>query len=211
MNLDFIKNKKAGISKGLLVISLLLVVAMAVKVLAFGTMSIRMPGRIRSAVEHGKCDDEATKERLAKFTETAGKLKAKNMFAPAPKPKPPGCTGILGDTVIINGKGYKVGEEVGGAKIVAIGPKEVTILWEGKEMKIQPFAKMPQPPPPPAKVKEAEKAELKPAAAQPEAVKNNKETPEPKQAKRERGGGRPGQRRNRNGSGEAREGDRRGR
>ena len=62
------------------------------------------------------------------------------MFAPpAPKPKPPVCTGVLGDTAIINGKAYKIGQDVGGAKIVSIRPMEVMILWQGKEVNLPTF------------------------------------------------------------------------
>jgi len=141
MKFEYNKNNKEYLSKALFIISVALAVLMVLKVAAFGISSSRIGGRIEKAIAQSKHDDESVKKCLAGYTEAANELKKKNIYSPPqPKPKPPICVGILGDTAIINGKGYKVNEEVGGAKIVSIDPKAVTILWEGKEMNLYPFA-----------------------------------------------------------------------
>ena len=85
--------------------------------------------------------DEAVKACIAANRGAADKIKERNMFAePKAKPKPPACSAILGSKALIGDKWYGVGDEVGGAKITAIGPREITIIWEEKEKKLFPFA-----------------------------------------------------------------------
>jgi hypothetical protein len=140
MNFDYIKNKKQYLPKGLCILSLFLIGVMIFKVVVFGVGYITLPGRIETAVAAFGQNDKNIEKSVSKRQEAVEKLKQKNMFIPpAPAPNPPVCTGVLGDTAIINGQGYKVGQEVGGAKIVAIGPTEVTILWQEKEMKLPAF------------------------------------------------------------------------
>ena len=65
------------------------------------------------------------------------------MFAPPiPKKHPVNkdqVLGILGSEVLINGKWYKTGDNVGDAKIVAITPIDVRIEWDGNEQVFIPF------------------------------------------------------------------------
>jgi len=141
MKLDGIKNPKEYISKALFGVSLVLAVLTAGKVLGFAVSSIRTGGRIEAAVAKNGQNDEAVKACTAANRAAADKIKERNVFAePKAKSKPPTCSAILGSKVLINDKWYKVGDEVGGAKITAIGPREVTILWEEKEKKLFPFA-----------------------------------------------------------------------
>jgi hypothetical protein len=141
MNFNHIENRKEHISKILLIVSLLFAVATAGKVLAFAVTSLRIGPRIEAAVAQNGQNDESVKAGLADSRAAADKLKQKNMFAePKPKPKPPACSAILGSKALINGKWYKTGDEVAGAKIVTIGPKDVTVLWQEKETKLIPFA-----------------------------------------------------------------------
>jgi len=86
---------------------------------------------------------------FAKYKALANELKKNNLFVPpSPKQHPvKEVLGILGNEVIIRDKLYKVGDKVGEAKIVAIGPTEVTIEWDGKEKPFAPIdAAMPQAP-----------------------------------------------------------------
>ena len=150
MNFNYIKNKEKYFSKALLLLSLLLIALLVFKVAAFGIGSILLPDKINTAVTASTEKAQGDEEDKTKNNEAVEKLKQKNMFTPpAPKPVPPACSGVLGDEVIINGKGYKVGQEVGGAKIVAITPNEVTILWEEKEMKLPVFGAVRSNGPPP--------------------------------------------------------------
>jgi len=141
MNFDHIKNNKRYVSKALLIASLLLAILTVGKVLGFAVTSLRIGLRIEDAVAKNEHNDEAVQVSLTQSREAADKLKENNIFAGTkPKPKPPVCNGILGNMALINGKWYKVGDEVSGAKIVAIGPKDITIFWEDKEKKLVPFA-----------------------------------------------------------------------
>jgi len=153
MNFDYIKNKKQYLPKIMCILALHLIGVMVIKAGVFGVGYITLPSRIEKAVAAFGQNDEAVEKNVSKRQEAVNELKQKNMFVPpAPVPKPPVCTGVLGDTAIINGKGYKVGQEVAGAKIVAIGPTEITIMWMEKEMKLPAFGagKITPPAPPPA-------------------------------------------------------------
>jgi hypothetical protein len=134
------KNRKQLFPKCLCVLAMLLILGTFLKVAAFGIGSISLGGRVEKAVTGFGQNDENIEKSVSKRHEAIKSLKQRNMFGPpAPKPKPPVCTGVLGDTAIMNGKAYKVGQDVGGAKVVSIGPMEVMILWQGKEMKLPAF------------------------------------------------------------------------
>ena len=134
------KNRKQLLPKCLFVLAMLLILGTFLKVAAFGIGSVSLGGRVEKAVTGFDQNDENIEKSVSKRQETIKNLKQKNMFVPPPpKPKPPVCIGVLGDTAIINGKPYKVGQDVGGAKVVSIGPTEIMILWQGKEMKLPAF------------------------------------------------------------------------
>lgn len=141
MKLDNIKNKQDVISKALLVLSAFLVVALLFKVAAFGYTSYRLPMVLQEAAEQNKQSDEQIQEYLAGWRENGDKLKKEHMFAPPKQKRPlPTCTGIIGDSALFGDKLHKVGDDVQGGKIVAVGPTDVTILWEEKEQKLVPFS-----------------------------------------------------------------------
>ena len=152
MNFEFIKKRPQYLSKFLWLLTLFLACAMVTRVFAFGVTSLRSSSKLKAGLAAQKQDDETVKSCLAKNSEAAGKLKEKNMFvAPSKqKPKPPVCLGLFGSSAIFKDKGdklYKVGDKIKckagenstEAEIVAIGPNEVTIMWEEKEMKLKPF------------------------------------------------------------------------
>ena len=152
MNFEFIKKKPQYLSKFLWLLTVFLACAMVTRVFAFGVMSLRSNSKLKAGLAAQKQDDETVKSCLVKNREAAGKLKEKNMFvAPSKeKPKPPVCLGLFGNSAIFKDKGdklYKVGDKIKckadenstEAEIVAIGPNEVTIMWEEKEMKLKPF------------------------------------------------------------------------
>ena len=96
------------------------------------------------------------------------------MFGPpVPKPKPPVCTGVLGDTAIINGKAYKVGQDAGGAKIVSIAPTEVMVLWQDKEIRLPAFGAGKIAPSTPQPVQKRSKKKLKAKPVKKTAVASN--------------------------------------
>lgn len=141
MKLDNLKEKEGWISISLFWVSAFLCVLIFVKLGSFFVTSARVEGLVEDAVAQSKPDPNDAKKYLAKFKEVADELKKKNMFAPPP-PKPGWPVSrvqILGHTAFINGDWRKVGDDIGGAKILEIGPAYVKMVWEGKEKTFSPF------------------------------------------------------------------------
>ena len=142
MKLDNLKEKQGLISLSLLCVSGLLGVLITAKLGSFFVTSARMEKLVEDAVAQSKPDANDAKEYLAKFKEVAEELKKKNMFAPPP-PKPGWpvrkVEGILGNMAFIKGGWRKVGDEIGGAKVLEIKPTYVKVVWEGKEKIFSPF------------------------------------------------------------------------
>lgn len=78
---------------------------------------------------------------LAAGRTSAEELKKKSLFVKTPPRQHPisEVLGILGDEALINGKWCKVGESVGDAKIVAIEPTKVKVVWDGQEKEFTPI------------------------------------------------------------------------
>lgn len=68
-------------------------------------------------------------------------LKKNNLFAPpAPKQYPISeVIGILGNEALINGQWHKAGDTVAGAKILAIEPTKVKVVWNGQKKEFMPI------------------------------------------------------------------------
>jgi hypothetical protein len=148
MKLDYLnnnhtKNKKEIVSVGLLGISAVMVVLIAIKVTAFIAAPARAQNSVKKAVALSKLDNEEADKYLAKSKEIADQLKKNNLFAPPPPKQHPvnkdQVLGILGGEVLINGRWYKAGDNVGDAKIIAIEPTQVRIEWDGKEQTFLPI------------------------------------------------------------------------
>jgi len=141
MKLDYLKEKKELISVVLLVVSVVLVFSILIKVWSFFDASAKAEKIVKKAVAQNNADAEDMDKYFAKYKVLADELKKNNLFVPpAPKQHPiKEVLGIFGDEVIIRDKLYKVGDKVGDAKIVAIGPTEVTIEWDGKEKTFAPI------------------------------------------------------------------------
>ena len=140
MNTDFIKNNLHYVTKVLFGVS----AAVVILTVAKGSAYVKSSARIETAVETAKAqkanDQETVNKLLATGRDAADALKKKNMFAnPPAKPNPPICYGIIGSSAIINGKQYKVGDKIGTAEVLAVGTKDVTIMWDDREMKLVPF------------------------------------------------------------------------
>jgi hypothetical protein len=142
MKLDKLKEKEGLISISLFWFSAALGILILVKLGGFFVSSASAVRLVDDALAQSKPDANDAKKYLAKFKEVADELKKKNMFAPPP-PKPgwpvSSVQGILGHTAFINGDWRKVGDEIGGAKVLEIGPTYVKMVWEGKEKTFYPF------------------------------------------------------------------------
>lgn len=141
LNNNHIKNKKEFISVGLLGASAVMLVLMVIKVTGFLAAPVRAENSLNKAAAISKLDDEEVKKHIDASKAIADELKKKNLFAPPPPKQHPvkQVLGILGDEVLINGKWYKVGDNVGDAKIVAIEPTLVRIEWDGNEKTFLPI------------------------------------------------------------------------
>jgi hypothetical protein len=69
-------------------------------------------------------------------------LKKNNLFAPPAQKQYPvnEVIGILGDQALINGQWYKVGDSVADARILAIEPTKVKVVWNGQEKEFTPMS-----------------------------------------------------------------------
>jgi len=141
MKLDYLKEKKELVSVVLLGVSAFLAVLMLVKVTGFFTASARAENIVKTAIAQNNADAEDMDKYFAKYKVLADALKKNNLFVPPPPKEHPvkEVLGIFGNEVLIKDKWYKLGDTVGDAKIVAIGPTEATIEWDGKEKTFAPI------------------------------------------------------------------------
>ena len=149
MKLDYLKEKKELVSVVLLGASVFFAVLILVKVTGFFAASARAENLVKTAIEQNNTDANDMDKYFAKYKVLADALKKNNLFVPpAPKQHPvKEVLGIFGNEVLIKDKWYKIGARVGEAKIVAIGPTQATIEWDGKEKTFAPIdAAIPQAP-----------------------------------------------------------------
>ena len=141
MNLDYLKNKKELVPTLLLGISVLCGIIIMVKVTGLFIASAKAESLVERAIEQSKPDPNNVEDQLANFEMIAADLKKNNLFAPPEAKKHPveAVLGIFGDQVLIKEKWYNIGDTIGEAKIVAIGPTSVTIAWDGKEKAFLPI------------------------------------------------------------------------
>lgn len=137
-----IKQKRESVSIALFGASALFAVLIFIKATVFFTASAKAESLVKKAVAQSKPDAKDVEKHVAKSRAVAEGLKKKNLFAPPlPKQHPvKQVSGILGDEVLIGNKWYKVGDRVADAKIVAIGPTQVKIEWDGKEGLFDPMS-----------------------------------------------------------------------
>jgi hypothetical protein len=141
MKLDYLKEKKELVSIILLGVSAVLAVLILVKVIGFFTASARAENIVKNAVAQNTADANDMDKYFAKYKVLADELKKNNLFVPPPPKQHPvkEVLGIFGNEVLIKDKWYKVGDTVGDAKVVAIGPTEATIEWDGQEKTFAPI------------------------------------------------------------------------
>ena len=141
MKLDYLKEKKEVVSVVLLGVSALLAVLILIKVGSFFAASARAERLVKMAAAQNNMDAKDMEKYFAESKTIANELKRENLFAPPPPKQHPvkEVWGIFGDEVLIEDKWYKVGDTVGDAKIVAIGPTSVKIEWDGKEKAFAPI------------------------------------------------------------------------
>ena len=144
MKIDYLKDlreKKELVSVVLLGVSAFLAVLILVKVTGFFTAPAKAELLVKNAVAQNNTDANDIDKYFAKYKALANELKKNNLFAPPATKQHPvkEVWGIFGNEVLIKDKWYKIDDTVGDAKIVAIGPTEVTIEWDGKEKTFAPI------------------------------------------------------------------------
>ncbi len=141
MNFYYLKNKKELVPTVLLGIAVLCGIIIMVKVTGLFIASANAVSLVERAIERSKPDPNNVKNQLANFEMIAADLKKNNLFAPPEAKKHPieAVLGIFGDQVLIKDKWYNIGDTIGEAKIVAIGPTSVTIAWDGREKAFLPI------------------------------------------------------------------------
>jgi hypothetical protein len=140
VNMKLHRDKAKPLTKILCAVAVLLGALILLKVAGFfvSTSQARvLEGQADAA--HAGLDD--VKKLLAETKTAAEELKKKNLFVQAtPKQFPVSdVLGIMGHEALINGKWYKVGDSVAEARIAAIEPTKVKIVWNGQEKEFSPI------------------------------------------------------------------------
>ncbi len=186
MKFEDMKKKQGYIPRALLLLSGLLALLIGAKVYAFVATSKQIPVDLEKILKAPGRNEEKIEKYQSFYTDAVGALKKQNFFMP-PKPamKNPvtRVTAILGDEVCISNKWYKVGDKIQDAKVTSISSNEVTIVWNEKETKLQPFDSVTIAPPPKTPIREnkkkKDKSEKKQKEHQPEKIEQRQEMRRP--------------------------------
>jgi hypothetical protein len=140
VNMKLHRDKAKPLTKVLCATAVFLGALIFLKIAGFfvSTSQARVLGAQADAASAGADD---LKKSLAETKTVADELKKRNLFVQAtPKQFPVGeVLGIMGREALINGKWYKVGDSVADAKITAIEPTKVKIVWNGQEKEFSPI------------------------------------------------------------------------
>ena len=139
MKIESIKSKTDSLTKILFAVAVLLGALVFLKIGFFVSSSNAM--MLVAEADPNKAGPDDVKKLLAQSKASADEIKKKNLFVPAPAKQNPvnEVIGILGREALIGDKWYKVGDSVGDAKIVAIEPTKVKIVWDGQEKEFSPI------------------------------------------------------------------------
>lgn len=136
------KKYEAQAAKALLGIAIFMAAVVLFKMTTVIVHGATARSKVTAAFEATKKTAGALEEYKKRMQTVVDKAVEKNPFAPeAPKPMPPQFAGIMGEEVLYNGQWYKVGQEVGGAKITKIDPAYVMVDFQGKQTVVVPESK----------------------------------------------------------------------
>lgn len=140
IKLELHRDKAKPLTKILVAVAVLLGALILLKIAGFfaSTSQARVLEGQADAANAGVHD---LKKLLAETKTAAEEIKKKNLFVRAtPKQFPVSdVLGIMGQEALINGKWYKVGDSVAEARIIAIEPTKVRIVWNGQEREFSPI------------------------------------------------------------------------
>ena len=141
MKPDYLRQKKELIPLVLFGASAVLAGLILLKTTSFFAALARAQNIVKKSTAQNNTDANDMDKYFTKYKVLADALKKNNLFAPTPPKQHPvkEVSGIFGDEVLIKGRWYKVGDTIGDAKIVAIGPTQAIIEWNGVEKSFLPF------------------------------------------------------------------------
>jgi hypothetical protein len=175
MKTDYLRQKKELIPLVLFGASAVLAVLILLKTTSFFAASSKAENIVKKASAQNNAGANDIEKHFTKYKVLADALKKNNLFAPPPPKQHPvkEVIGILGNEVLIQDKWYKVGDTVADAKIMAIGPTQVIIEWNGVEKAFLPFdAKISEAP----KGSQAKKAVVKAGKADMVVIQSGRES-----------------------------------
>lgn len=132
--------KKGGLNRIVIWGWVLLIGFLIFQWVLYATSGAVRPGQFAAAAVRVEKLEADAKEKGVDDGERIATLTKRSLFSPpAPRPEPPKCMAILGDSVLVNGEWYRVGQEVAGATIKAIDATSVTLQWQESEVRQYPF------------------------------------------------------------------------
>jgi len=130
------------LAKVLLAVALLLGASIVFEIAGFLMTSARAEIFVAQALHPDDVAADDPGGGLTAARSLANELKEKNLFVSKPPKRHPvdSVTGILGGEVLIGERWYKPGDSIADARIVAVEPTRVRILWDGQEKEFAPIA-----------------------------------------------------------------------
>lgn len=139
MQMESLRNKTEPLTKILFAVAVLLGALVFLKIGFFVSASNAM--MMAAQADPNEVGATDLTKVLAATKASADQIKKNNLFVPVSAKQYPvnEVIGILGREALIGDKWYKVGDSVGEAKIVAIEPTKVKVVWNGQEKEFSPI------------------------------------------------------------------------
>ncbi len=139
MKIESLKHKTESLTKILLAVAVLLGALTFLRIGSFlnSSQAMAMAGQ----VDPSGTGANDLKKVLDQTKASANEIKKKNLFVPGAARQYPvnEVIGILGQEALIGDKWYRAGDSVGEAKILAIEPTKVRVVWNGQEKEFSPI------------------------------------------------------------------------
>lgn len=139
MKSESLRKKTEPLTKVLFAVAVLLGALVFLKIGFFVSSSNAM--MMAAQADPNEAGAADLKKVLAATKASADQIKKNNLFVPVSAKQYPvnQVIGILGREALIGDKWYKVGDSIGEAKIVAIEPTKVKVVWNGQEKEFSPI------------------------------------------------------------------------
>ena len=137
------KNSLSFLPATFITMSLLLSGITCGKAVIFKIKTYRIDDNIQAAIKIAKMDVDLNNKYQERFRAAAEKLKNRSLFSmPSKAPVNPvkKIDAIMGAEALIDNEWYKAGDSIKGVKIISVDSAEVTLLFNGKEIKLSPIS-----------------------------------------------------------------------